>query len=180
MGGRERGEPAAGAQCALQPLHEILAGGEIVHVAEYLARPEAPLQIGLGLFVTGMFAAIYHPVGLAIVTAKWRNTGMRIAVNGVDAPQKFDLADQILGNRYGYRRPAGGFLLWLDVSAHGSDEAVTLRLWKEAGLRVIPGSYLAREQADGTNPGAGYIRVAIVQDAQTTAEALHRLVAVLG
>jgi len=93
---------------------------------------------------------------------------------------KFDLADQILGGRYGYRRPAGGFLLWLDVSAHGGDEAVTLRLWREAGLRVIPGSYLAREQADGSNPGAGYIRVAIVQDAQTTAEALHRLVAVLG
>ena len=44
--------------------------------------------------------------------------------------QKFDLADQILGDRYGYRRPAGGFLLWLDVSAHGSDEAVTLRLWR--------------------------------------------------
>ena len=94
--------------------------------------------------------------------------------------QKFDLADQILGNRYGYRRPAGGFLLWLDVSAHGRDDAVTLKLWKEAGLRVIPGSYLAREQADGSNPGAGYIRVAIVQNRDTTAEALHRLVAVLG
>jgi aspartate/methionine/tyrosine aminotransferase len=93
--------------------------------------------------------------------------------------QKFDLVDQILGNRYGYRRPAGGFLLWLDVSAYGGDEAVTLRLWKEAGLRVIPGSYLAREQ-DGFNPGAGYIRVAIVQDRDTTAEALHRLVATLG
>jgi aspartate/methionine/tyrosine aminotransferase len=93
--------------------------------------------------------------------------------------QKFDLVDQILGNRYGYRRPAGGFLLWLDVSAYGGDEAVTLRLWKQAGLRVIPGSYLAREQ-DGFNPGAGYIRVAIVQDRDTTAEALHRLVATLG
>ncbi|MEP0942946.1 MAG: MFS transporter [Rhizobiaceae bacterium] len=43
----------------------------------------SPLQIGLGLFVIGMFAAIYHPVGLAIVTMKWRNTGMRIATNGV-------------------------------------------------------------------------------------------------
>ena len=30
-----------------------------------------------------MFAAIYHPVGLAIVTMTWRNTGMRIAANGV-------------------------------------------------------------------------------------------------
>src|SRR5262249_60945404 len=42
-----------------------------------------PLQIGLGLFVIGVFAAIYHPVGLAIVVEKWKNTGMRIAVNGV-------------------------------------------------------------------------------------------------
>jgi MFS family permease len=43
----------------------------------------SPLQVGIGLFVVGIFAAIYHPVGLAIVTAKWKNTGMRIAVNGV-------------------------------------------------------------------------------------------------
>lgn len=42
-----------------------------------------PLQVGAGLFVIGMFAAIYHPVGLAIVSMQWRNTGMRIAVNGV-------------------------------------------------------------------------------------------------
>jgi N-succinyldiaminopimelate aminotransferase len=94
--------------------------------------------------------------------------------------QKFDLADQIIGDRYGYRRPAGGFFLWLDVSAQGGDEAVTLRLWREAGLRVVPGRYLARDQADGSNPGSGYIRVAMVQDQETTAEALHRLVAVLG
>jgi len=94
--------------------------------------------------------------------------------------QKFDLADQIIGDRYGYRRPAGGFFLWLDVSAQGGDEAVALRLWKEAGLRVVPGRYLARDQADGSNPGLGYIRVAMVQDQETTAEALHRLVAVLG
>jgi MFS family permease len=42
-----------------------------------------PFEVGLGLFVLGMFAAIYHPVGLAIVVEKWKNTGMRIAVNGV-------------------------------------------------------------------------------------------------
>lgn len=42
-----------------------------------------PLQIGIGLFVIGVFAAIYHPVGLAIVTQRWKNTGMRLAVNGV-------------------------------------------------------------------------------------------------
>jgi MFS family permease len=44
---------------------------------------QTPLQIGIGLFVIGVFAAIYHPVGLAILTAKWRNTGMRLGMNGV-------------------------------------------------------------------------------------------------
>ncbi len=92
---------------------------------------------------------------------------------------KFDLADQILGGRYGYRRPAGGFCLWLDASAHGGDEAATVKLYKDAGVRVVPGSYLARAQADGSNPGAGYIRIAMVQDSDTTAEALHRLVQIL-
>src|SRR4030081_3601100 len=92
---------------------------------------------------------------------------------------KFDLADQILGNRYGYRRPAGGFCVWLDVSARGGDEAATVKLYRDAGVRVIPGSYLARSQADGSNPGAGYIRLALVQDSETTAEALHRLVEIL-
>jgi aspartate/methionine/tyrosine aminotransferase len=92
---------------------------------------------------------------------------------------KFDLADQILGNRFGYRRPAGGFCIWLDVSAHGGDEAATVKLFKDGGVRVVPGSYLARPQADGSNPGAGYIRVAMVQDSETTAEALHRMVEVL-
>jgi aspartate/methionine/tyrosine aminotransferase len=93
---------------------------------------------------------------------------------------KFDLADQIIGGRYGYVRPAGGFFLWLDVSAHGGSEAAAVKLWREAGVRVVPGRYLAREQRDGSNPGADYIRVALVQDQAVTAEALHRLVAALG
>ena len=94
--------------------------------------------------------------------------------------EKFDLADQIIGDRYNYRRPAGGFFLWLDVSAQGGSEIATQRLWREAGLRVVPGRYLAREQADGSNPGVNYIRVAMVQNNEITAEAMHRLVAVLG
>jgi len=92
---------------------------------------------------------------------------------------KFDLADQILGNRYGYVRPAGGFCVWLDVSDRGGDEATTVRLYRDAGVRVIPGTYLSRPQDDGSNPGAGYIRLALVSDSESTAEALHRLVETL-
>lgn len=103
-----------------------------------------------------------------------------VAENRALYSAKFDLADQIIGGRYNYVRPAGGFFLWLDVGQSGGSEIVTKRLWQEAGVRVVPGRYLARDQADGTNPGADYIRVAMVQDKTATAEALHRLVAVLG
>ena len=92
---------------------------------------------------------------------------------------KFDSADQILGSRYGYVRPAGGFCVWLDVSDRGGDEAAAVKLYRDAGVRVIPGSYLARRQDDGSNPGAGYIRLALVSDGKSTAEALHRLVETL-
>ena len=92
---------------------------------------------------------------------------------------KFDLADRIVGRRYGYRRPAGGFFLWLDTAPQGGGESAARLLWGEAGLRVLPGRYIARDQTDGQNPGASYIRVAMVQDLKITADALHRLVAVL-
>jgi aspartate/methionine/tyrosine aminotransferase len=88
---------------------------------------------------------------------------------------KFDMAERILGNRFGAVRPGGGFFLWLDVRAAGGDEAVAKRLWTEAGLRVVPGSYIAATGADGRNPGAGFIRVALVHDLAITEEALNRL-----
>jgi MFS family permease len=42
-----------------------------------------PVQIALGLTLIGMFAAIYHPVGLAMVVQGRVKTGMPLAVNGV-------------------------------------------------------------------------------------------------
>jgi aspartate/methionine/tyrosine aminotransferase len=125
-------------------------------------------------------AAPQVPVPLQHVAAVAYGDEAHVEENRRLYRMKFDLADQILGNRYGYQRPQGGFCVWLDTSALGSDEAVTVKLYKDAGVRVVPGSYLARLQPDGFNPGAGFIRLALVQDAETTAEALHRLVGCLG
>jgi len=125
-------------------------------------------------------AAPQVPVPAQAVAIAAYNDETHVQENQALYRAKFDLADQIIGNRYGYKRPAGGFFLWLDVSAQGGSEAATLKLWKEAGLRVLPGKYAAREQTDGFNPGENYIRIAMVQDREVTAEALHRLVACLG
>lgn len=91
---------------------------------------------------------------------------------------KFELADRLLAGRYGYRRPQGGFFLWLDVSAFGGGETAAKTLWKECGVRVVPGGYLARDSG-GQNPGADFVRVALVADFATTEQALRRIVETL-
>lgn len=74
---------------------------------------------------------------------------------------RIDLAEQMLAPAIdGFQRPDGGFFLWLPV---GDGEAATRHLWRHAGLKVLPGAYLAAEAGDGSpNPGAAYIRVALV------------------
>jgi N-succinyldiaminopimelate aminotransferase len=112
---------------------------------------------------------------LAAATALWRDEA-HVEANRALYRKKFDLADQILGSRFGYFRPGGGFYLWLDV---GDGEAAALSLWRDAALRVIPGIYLAKSDATGRNPGAGYIRCALVHDLNTTEQALMRLCSTL-
>ncbi|MFS8036258.1 aminotransferase class I/II-fold pyridoxal phosphate-dependent enzyme [Xanthobacter sp. AM11] len=97
---------------------------------------------------------------------------------------KFDLADRILAGRFGHVRPDGGFFLWLDAShlatpGQSGGEAAAVKLWRDQGLRTVPGGYLARRDLSGANPCADYLRVALVQDLPTCEEVLHRLVAAL-
>jgi len=93
--------------------------------------------------------------------------------------RKFEVCDRVLGSKYGYRRPAGGFFLWLDVSNFGGASQATVTLWQRAGVKVLPGAFLAQAGRDGTNPGANYVRLALVRDPATVGEALERFVIVL-
>jgi aspartate/methionine/tyrosine aminotransferase len=84
---------------------------------------------------------------------------------------KFADAGRIFAGLQGFRTPEGGFFLWMPVE-DGEDAA--LRLWRETGVRTLPGAYLARE-AGGANPGKGYIRVALVAPQDDTRRGLMRL-----
>lgn len=88
----------------------------------------------------------------------------------------FACAETVLGGRFGWRKPAGGFFLWLEV---GDDEAAALKLWREAGIRTLPGSYMVADAGLRPNPAAGFLRVALVHDEAVTRPALERLVEVL-
>ena len=108
---------------------------------------------------------------LAASEALWRDEA-HVDENRRRYQRKLDMAEELLAGRAGFYRPPGGFFLWLHV---GDGEAAARHLWAEAGLRVLPGAYLARDLPGQPNPGAAYIRVALVHDEDTTREALIRL-----
>ena len=85
--------------------------------------------------------------------------------------EKFELADRIFGNVPGYMPPQAGFFLWLPVE---DGEAAALKLWKETGVRVLPGAYLSRDTEAG-NPGKGFLRVALVAPREETERGLTRI-----
>ncbi len=109
---------------------------------------------------------------MAAAAALWRDEE-HVADNRRLYRAKADDAARIFGDDFGFYRPAGGFFLWLDV---GDGEAATKTLWREAGVKVLPGGYLARgDRAGNNNPGGAYIRVALVHDRDRTADALTRM-----
>jgi aspartate/methionine/tyrosine aminotransferase len=85
--------------------------------------------------------------------------------------EKFEVADDVFKDTPGYMSPQAGFFLWLPVE---DGEKAALKLWKETGIRVLPGAYLSRD-VDGENPGKPYIRVALVAPKKDVKAALETL-----
>ena len=85
--------------------------------------------------------------------------------------EKYKIADEVFAGLDGYVSPEAGFFLWLPVP---DGEEAALKLWTQTGVRVLPGAYLAQGSGEG-NPGAGYIRVALVAAPEVTREALTKL-----
>ena len=122
------------------------------------------------------FGAAQVPMPIqAGAAALWREE-THVEANRALYRSKFDIAERILGGRYGFYRPEGGFFLWLEV---GDSEGAARRLWQEAAIKTLPGSYIGVPDESGRNPGDGFLRVALVHDDAILAEALERLAQVL-
>ncbi|MZR29524.1 aminotransferase class I/II-fold pyridoxal phosphate-dependent enzyme [Sneathiella litorea] len=118
------------------------------------------------------FAGAASPLPVcAAATALW-NDDDHAEENRALYRQKFDIAEEIFGSRFGFYRPEGGFFLWLDV---GDGVEAAKRLWTKAAIRVLPGHFLSVAGSDGVNPGDPYIRVALVAPPENSKEALTRL-----
>ena len=138
----------------------------------FVAGPETLIDPFKRLRAYG--GATTPPPLMAAAAALWRDE-THVAENRALYREKFDIADEVLDGRFGYRRPEAGFYLWLDV---GDGEAAARKLWAEGALRVLPGAYLARG-AGAANPGRAYLRLSLVEAAPAVREGLRRLVSVL-
>jgi aspartate/methionine/tyrosine aminotransferase len=94
--------------------------------------------------------------------------------------EKFEVAERLLGPILGPVTPEAGFFLWLNIEKWGDAVSVTKDLWRDIGVKVLPGSFLASNQSDGSNPGKNYIRVGLVAHLEQTEIALERLANWLG
>lgn len=107
----------------------------------------------------------------AISTAAWQDED-HVVENRAHYRKKFIRADKILSEVLPLRIPPASFYLWLPTP--GADEVFCQRLYAEQNLKVVPGSFLGR-QIDGHNPGEGYVRIALVAEAEQCAEGINRI-----
>jgi len=75
----------------------------------------------------------------------------------------FEVAKEVLG----LDAPEATFYIWLKVE---DEIAFTTKLYENYNLKVIPGSFLGRD-----GEGQGYVRLALVYEAELTRECLERI-----
>jgi N-succinyldiaminopimelate aminotransferase len=91
--------------------------------------------------------------------------------------EKFERVTPILSSVMNVALPDASFYLWAQLPetlGGGSDEWFARELLAQYNVTVLPGSYLARE-AQGLNPGAGRVRMALVAGVDECIEAAERI-----
>lgn len=68
--------------------------------------------------------------------------------------------------------PAGSFFVWLKVA---DGEAFAKAAYQQQAVTILPGAYLSADDANGENPGRGFIRAALVDGPKAAAELARRL-----
>ena len=121
----------------------------------------------------------YHGCAMSHVTqyasmAAWSDEA-HVEENRRQYRQKFEAIVPMLASVMHAPKPEAGFYLWARVP-HGDDERFARELFAATHVTVLPGRYLARD-AHGTNPGRGYVRMALVPSLSDCIEAADRIVA---
>ena len=135
------------------------------------------------LYRTYHGSAMSHTIQAASAAA-WSDEA-HVMANREQYRAKFAQVTPVLAEVLDVKLPDAAFYLWAKVPANvcgGSDTAFAAKLLEQYNVTVLPGSYLAREAGGdatrgiaGTNPGAGYIRMALVAETAECLEAAQRI-----
>ena len=167
---------------ALQALNQIAADPERLVVFHSLSKRSNLPGLRSGFLATGAenikrlsqlksYGGAPLPKPLQYAAAAVWSDEEHVKENRKLYAAKYKLADNILLGLEGYTSPEAGFFLWIKVK---DGEKTTLDLWRQTGVSVLPGAYLAQEE-NGKNPGQDFIRVALVAQQKVTGEALTKI-----
>lgn len=126
------------------------------------------------LYRTYHGSAMGIPVQMASIAA-W-NDETHVLENRRLYQEKFARMLPILAQGFEVTRPDASFYIWLQAP-DGDDLTFARTLWRKAAIQVLPGRFLARDTAQG-NPGAGYVRIALVAPVADCVAAAEKIVAI--
>jgi N-succinyldiaminopimelate aminotransferase len=112
------------------------------------------------------------PAVQAASIAAW-NDEAHVQENRRRYAAKFAEVTAAIGSVLPTAAPQGGFYLW--ARTPGDDRRYARELYQRFNVTVLPGSFMGRE-VDGVNPGAGFVRIALVADEAQVREAARRIV----
>lgn len=139
------------------------------------AAGDAAIMKQFALYRTYHGCAMSPAVQAASIAA-W-NDEAHVQENRALYVEKFRSVTPVLQQVWpGTQRPDAAFYLWIPTGE--DDTAVAKRLYQDLHITVLPGSFLARE-AHGSNPGRGFIRLALVASPAETLAAAQRIQAAL-
>ncbi|MDP2811800.1 MAG: succinyldiaminopimelate transaminase [Rhodocyclaceae bacterium] len=115
------------------------------------------------------------PAIQAASAAAWRDEA-HVRENRRLYREKFERVTPLIAPHLETRIPDAGFYLWASVANYApmTDTEFARELHRQYNVTVLPGSFLAR-QSSGINPGANFIRIALVAGLDECLEAAGRI-----
>ena len=136
---------------------------------------DADLIKAFSLYRTYHGSAMSPTIQAASIVA-WGDES-HVEANRAQYRQKFAEVTPLLASVMDVQLPDASFYLWAGVPARMglSDTEFARALYAQYNVTVLPGSYLARD-FNGTNPGAGRVRMALVAETAECLQAARRIV----
>lgn len=150
--------------------HSLSKRSNLPGMRSGLVAGDATLIKAFKLFRTYHGCSMAPPVQEASIVA-WSDE-THVQQNRLLYDQKYSAVLDILSPVLEVTRPNAGFYLWPKLPI--DDETFTREMHAQYNVAVVPGSYLARS-INGTNPGAGRSRLALVAEPEACIEAANRI-----